>query len=314
MGLFTAIREDAYPVSVHDLPNSGAFDLAAAGTMAWAAQLAYEVNDQAKVRRILARWGWRQGEVLSGTFASHLPLVSTKGFTATAGEDLVIAFAGTEPTSLLNWITDFSIHRTAEGITDGFLAGFEAVRTAIEARLAETGGRVLLTGHSLGGAICVAAANSLVERGILSSDRLLGVYTIGMPRPGNESYAETYDAGGVSGALGQHTFRLVHGDDIVPMVPPSGAPFGFRHVGMALTCPSGGTFAGIPSRQDPQSGLGLIDELEHAFSNDPGATSRLPAFPAAHPLAARFIETLPHQIRDHLPDRYLAALQVPARD
>jgi triacylglycerol lipase len=141
----------------------------------------------------------------------------------------------------------------------------------------------------------------------------LGIYTIGMPRPGDASYAEAYDAGGISGALEQRTFRLVHGDDIVPKAPPSNAPFGFRHVGMALTCPSGGTFAGIPSRQDPQSDVGLIDELKHAFSNDPGATSKQPAFPAAYPLVARFVETLPHQVRDHLPDRYLAALQVPAR-
>jgi hypothetical protein len=42
MGLFTAIREDAYPVSVHDLPNSGAFDLAAAGSgPVWSRQILF---------------------------------------------------------------------------------------------------------------------------------------------------------------------------------------------------------------------------------------------------------------------------------
>jgi triacylglycerol lipase len=313
MGLFTAMREDAYPLAVPDLPRSGAFDLTAAGTLAWAAQLAYEVRDQAKVERILGRWGWEQGNIFSGKFASHLPVVSTKGFTALVGGTLVIAFAGTEPTSLLNWVTDFSIHRTAEGITDGFLAGFEAVRAAVETRIAETNGGVVLAGHSLGGAICAAAAKRLIERRILTGDRLFGVYTIGMPRPGDARYAAAYDAEAIGGALGQRTFRLIHGDDIVPGVPPSSPPFDFRHVGMALTCPSGGLFAGIPSRQDPQSGLELIDEIEHAFSATPGGTSEPPAFPAAFPLVAKLIETLPHPVRDHLPDRYFSALQIPAR-
>jgi hypothetical protein len=99
-----------------------------------------------------------------------------------------------------------------------------------------------------------------------------------------------------------------------PGVPSSSAPFGFRHVGVALTCPSGGAFAGIPSRQGPQSNLGLIDETEHAFSGEPGETAEQSAFPAAFPLVAKLIETLPHPVRDHLPDRYVSALHPPLAD
>ncbi len=311
MGWLTAMREDAYPAAVPTPLRSGAFDLATANTMAWAAQLAYEVSDEDKLGRVLARWGWNQGRRFNGRFPSHLPLASTKGFAAMAGDDLVIAFAGTEPTNLLNWITDFSIHETADGITDGFLHGFEAVQTAVEARIVGMTGGVFLAGHSLGGAICVAAAKCLIERGVLPSERLLGVYTIGMPRPGNADYAEAYDAGGVNGVLGQRTFRLVYGNDIVPKVPPSSPPFGFRHVGMALTCPSGGVFGGLPIRQDPKSDLGLVDELVRGLETGPQQVPARPAFPAAYPLVADIIEALPQPIRDHLPDGYLRALGAP---
>lgn len=204
MGLLTAMREDAYPTAVNDLFDNSAFNLAVAGTMAWTAQLAYEGSDQAKMDRILGRWGWTQGKIFSGRFASHLPLVSTKGFTAMAGENLIIAFAGTEPTSLLNWITDFSIHQTAEGIADGFLAGFEAVRTEIETKIAEVQGGVWLAGHSLGAAIGAIAARNLIRQGTLSPNRLLGVYTFGMPRVGNADYADAYDAEGVRW-VGEHS-------------------------------------------------------------------------------------------------------------
>jgi hypothetical protein len=312
MGFLTAMREDAYPATVNTVDAGGAFNLAVAGTMAWAAQLAYEVNEPAKTARILGRWGWSQDRTFGGQFASHLPLVSTKGFTAMAGDDLVIAFAGTEPTNLLNWIENFSIHETADGVTDGFLAGFEAVHIELEARVAETRGGIWLSGHSLGGAICAIAARNLIAQGKLSIDRILGVYTFGMPRPGNASYAATYDAEGGSAALGQRTFRFVYGRDIVPMLPPSNAPFDFRHVGLVMDCPSGGMFTGMPRPQDPPSDLGLINELERDFRNEPGATVNQPDYPAAYPLVARFLQTLPQPVRDHLPDRYLSALGVPA--
>src|SRR3978361_1879081 len=128
MGWLTALNENFYPQSLDALPDTPLFTLQAARVSAWAAQLAYEVDTEEKVGRILGRWGWTKLHVIRGRFASHLPLVSTKGFAATtAGGETVIAFAGTEPTSLLNWITDLSIHRTADGVHSGFLAGVEAV-------------------------------------------------------------------------------------------------------------------------------------------------------------------------------------------
>jgi hypothetical protein len=47
-----------------------------------------------------------------------------------------------------------------------------------------------------------ARARQHAERdGILTSDRLFGVYTIAMPRPGDARYAAAYDACGVIGSV-----------------------------------------------------------------------------------------------------------------
>ena len=119
MGWFTAFPEDVYQENRGaEFEAAPGFTLAAAGALVWAAQLAYEVNGDGKLDRILEKWGWRKKAVLSGRFASKLPLVSTKGFVAEGRSGLIIAFAGTEPTDLLNWITDFAVYRSAAGVAD----------------------------------------------------------------------------------------------------------------------------------------------------------------------------------------------------
>jgi triacylglycerol lipase len=152
---------------------------------------------------------------------------------------------------------------------------------------------------------------------VVPPDRLRGVYTIGMPRPGDEAYARDYDAAG-GGSLGQRTYRLVHGDDIVPKVPPPGPPSGFRHVGRVLACPHGGTFAG-GAPQQPTAGeqftggtgvLGALQDLRAALITAPRDTGVLPPYPAEHSFVPEIVAALPPPIRDHLPDRYLRALQV----
>jgi hypothetical protein len=317
MGWLTALQESFYPDRpFDDLSASSSFTLDAAAKLAWAAQLAYEVHEDSKLQRILDRWGWRASHILAGQFASHLPLVSTKGFVATTGSCTVIAFAGTEPTSLLNWITDLFIHRTAEGVHAGFLAGLEAVWDPVQQAARQAADGLYLTGHSLGGAIAAVAACRLLEEEVVPPDRLRGVYTIGMPRPGDEAYARTYGAAG-GGTLGRRTYRLIHGDDVVPKVPPTESPFGFRHVGRALSCAHGGTFAGAtlqePTIEELSAGgtgvLSALQDLRTALTIAPKDTPTLPPYPSAHPFVPEIVAALPAPLRDHLPDRYLRALR-----
>jgi hypothetical protein len=324
MGWLTALREEVYPGHPFaSLPAGPGFSLDAARTLAWAAQLAYEAADADKFQRILGRWAWRDPRVLTGRYAGpRMPLVGTKGFVATTPEGAaVLAFAGTEPESLRNWITNFAILRAADGVHSGFLAGVAAVWPDLRAAVAEHAaatGDLYLTGHSLGGALAVVAARRLLEEGVVAPERLRGVYALGMPRPGDEAYARGYVAAG-GGLLGQRTFRLVYGEDLVPTVPPAVQRFGFRHVGRVLACARGGRFSGTPQgpllEAPPAAGEGVLtvlDDLLDAATARPDDAARQPPFPSPFPLVPDLVERLPSPIRDHLPDRYLAALAADA--
>ena len=309
MGWLTAFREDAYPER-NEFAGGGEFSLADAAALAWAAQLAYEVSDSEKFRRILQSWGWGTPTVLSGRFASHLPLVNTKGYVVDVGGATVIAFAGTEPTDLFNWITDFYIHRTAEGIAGGFNAAVDAVWPTLSQRIRAAAGNIFLAGHSLGAALAAVTANRLIAAGVTFESRLGGVYTIGMPRPGDEVFATAYNA-----RLGRRTYRLIHGEDIVPKVPPAAAPFGCRHIGRALYCLPGGEFVerdmGALSDENPSGLIAALDELRSALFTRPRPSR--PTYPGEHALATALVGTLAPAARDHLCDCYLRSLRVLGR-
>ena len=108
--------------------------------------------------------------------------------------------------------------------------------------------------------------------------------------------------------LGTATFRLVHGDDIVPTVPPSS--LGFRHVGRLLTCARAGAFAkdAQPTADltdDPPFVRSLVSGLQQGVL-DLFAGRLQPSFRDDD--LGRLSGLLPPPIADHLPDRYLHAL------
>lgn len=63
--------------------------------------------------------------------------------------------------------------------------------------------RVVITGHSLGGALASLTAASFVFNGVASTDNLF-LYTFGMPRVGDKDYALAHDR------LIQNSWRVVH--------------------------------------------------------------------------------------------------------
>jgi hypothetical protein len=91
------------------------------------------------------------------------------------------------------------------------------------------------------------------------------------------------------------------------MVPPTEAPFSYRHVGGSLTCARGARFDAAalfsnPPEPAPSGGPDVLNALK-AFSHRQAS----PGFPGER-LAAGVIDVLPPAIRDHLMDRYLRAL------
>lgn len=73
--------------------------------------------------------------------------------------------------------------------------------------------KVVVTGHSLGGAIASLTAASLVYDGIVSSSKL-ELYAFGMPRVGNKEYAYMMDR------LLTSSWNVVNYKDIVSHLPP----------------------------------------------------------------------------------------------
>ena len=108
MGKFTAFKEDVYPRSqLAAFPAAGAFAMESAKSLAWAAQLAYETADEAKLDRILTGWGWQRDVVLDGVFSKALRFTIAGGFVAHVGPTTIVAFAGTVPYRPELWIEDF---------------------------------------------------------------------------------------------------------------------------------------------------------------------------------------------------------------
>jgi hypothetical protein len=143
------------------------------------------------------------------------------------------------------------------------------------------------------------------------------VVTFGMPRAGNDRFAESYRKRG----LWDKTVRLRHGSDIVPTVPPAcSAPFGlfqFRHVGRLLACDRNGEFAASAVVDHPADATALVslaetfavieEERRERRDRDRLNQDRGARWPG-DALTAEFAERLPLFVRDHLQDRYLEAL------
>ncbi|XP_053403188.1 lipase ZK262.3-like [Mercenaria mercenaria] len=73
--------------------------------------------------------------------------------------------------------------------------------------------RVVVTGHSLGGAIASIASAHLSFDNVIDKDKTT-LYTFGMPRTGDRSYAKNHDR------LVPKSWRIVHFRDIVAQLPP----------------------------------------------------------------------------------------------
>jgi pimeloyl-ACP methyl ester carboxylesterase len=179
-------------------------------SLAMASNLAY--SPRSTVEGTGATWG------LSN--CRFVEAVDTQCFIASMPDAVLVAFRGTE--SIRDWLADLNARRVTRDyglVHRGFYHAFNDVRLQLEAILASLPGRrVVLTGHSLGGAIATVAAAEWLNAG---SFRIGSVYTYGQPRVGNEAFRQY-----LNGKVGESFSRFVNDDDLVTRVPP-----GFKHVG-----------------------------------------------------------------------------------
>ncbi|KAK7201290.1 lipase [Novymonas esmeraldas] len=153
-------------------------------------------------------------------------------------KQIVFAFRGTS--SLTNWLqnlkyfhTPYTLPTTCGSkcqVHGGFFSTYKSVRpqmllSATRLVMASPTYQVLVTGHSLGGALALLAAVDLQLHlnSLTTSPKHLALYTFGAPRVGNSHFTKWAHQ---LLANGPH-YRLTHARDPVPHLPPK--RFGFLH-------------------------------------------------------------------------------------
>jgi len=307
MSILVALPTSLYPADAFAGfdPAPGAVPSNARG-MAWAAQLAYDADDAQKTASVLQRWDFSLVEIFARSVQCPLPLASTRVFVAMRDDVIWVSFEGTDPLVVANWVSDFDVLPGPSGVTQGFAQALDAVWPDLSSLLArERGGRkVFVTGHSLGGALAVVAAQRMADPAPGGAPD--AVFAFGMPRVGDADFADAYQRCGLT----EKTIRLVYGEDVVPTVPPIAA--GFRHVGRRWSTARGHRFdpAAVCAHPDNEPTLdgNLADKMKGLLHAPAGAMLAGGIAAPRTDIAGRIINGLPGPLRDHIPDCYCAAL------
>src|SRR4051794_1707174 len=152
-------------------------DLGTARALMWASQIAYELDihtstDQvAKVRSILDRLrlefiqivpipGFPQVPMEA---VPLLPAVSRDALVIGSSGAIIVAFAGTDPPRVQDWVVNFAALPTAPtGVSMGLADAAAAFAPLLKPLIEQHSDRKLfVTGHSLGGSLGVAVAYEL---------------------------------------------------------------------------------------------------------------------------------------------------------
>jgi predicted lipase len=307
MSFLVELNRSAYPDNALDaFAVSAQFSLDNARAMMWLSQLAYETASESKVKSILDAWhltlrAFKTNDPDTGFPPHSACVVVAGGHGAT-----FVAFAGSDPLKIEDWITDFDAVKSAEDLHTGFQQAVETVwpdlKTVIGNRPASEQA-LFFTGHSLGGALAILAAARAIGDG--AGAAATAVYTFGSPRTGGQTFFDNYTP-----QLGNSTFRLVDGTDVVPTVPPSLSD-DYLHVGRAVQCPTDGLFAENQIMAPDQNKPDIVGDAIQAGLADIRAFAAFRLVRRIGPrLLDRFAALLPRMVRDHVPASYFRALSI----
>lgn len=161
---------------------SGNFDIDVARAMMWMSQLAYETHVPETITAVSGFWTLSNVKLLIQSAKSTLPVSDTRGVIAQRDDATIVAFAGTDPFILKNWVSDFYLGRPKgdvhEGFSDAAAAVWDDVQKALTAASA-AGSPIFITGHSLGAALAVVTADRAHRELKIAPPQ---VYLYGCPR------------------------------------------------------------------------------------------------------------------------------------
>ena len=282
----------------------GGFSIDNARAMMWFSQLAYEAYPQgqpATIQSVGNSWSFANVSRFATQRVSANATYDSCGIVGERADAVVVAFAGTDPGEWQTVATDVTL-RPATDTHAGFQAAADAVQDQVRAAIALTRGGakpLFFTGHSLGAAVAaLAAMYALTQHGNPAA-----VYVFGMPRAGKEQFRRQYKA-----SLGDRTFRLVHGLDLVARVPNTA--LGYRHVGHLLQCDSGKKFDGAALVADLDSDVPAFKQelIDVALAGAGELVTHKFLSPEGPGPFGSLFKFIPQPIRDHLQDSYWTAL------
>lgn len=152
----------------------------------------------------------------------------TQAYALNSKRNYILVFRGTEPTSWSDIKADLKFRKVSSvstgGVKEGrvhrgFKAALDTVWEGIQAHMKECGTynkNIIITGHSLGGALATLVAGRLDDADVV-------LYTYGAPRVGNAAWNKRQKF--------LH-YRFRNNNDIVTRVPP--AWLGYQHNGKLM--------------------------------------------------------------------------------
>jgi triacylglycerol lipase len=197
-----------------------------ARALVYASNLAYQ-SDPNVINTTAAGWGFKQDRITVFAPASTVLQAIVMG----SDNAVVVAFRGTRPDQLRDWMTDFEICQTPfsnyytspniGSVHDGFSSLLASAKSwqniwAEVVRFQDNGQTLWITGHSLGGALAVVATAAFTFAARMPVN---GLYTFGQPRVGDIDFCTQCDS-----HFGDQMFRFVNNEDIVTRVPPRIVP------------------------------------------------------------------------------------------
>ncbi|MEB3291510.1 MAG: lipase family protein [Leptolyngbya sp.] len=140
----------------------------------------------------------------------------------------------------------------------GFMTAYFAVRDRLLTTLSTcTGQEIVITGHSLGGALATIAALDLQYNFGQANDLRFIVNTFGAPRVGNQAQVESYNR------RVPNSQRFIYGWDVVTRVPREWQ--GFAHINTAIYLGSRFTWRILSRRFSDHAIAAYVAALEAAL-------------------------------------------------